>query len=1241
THAPLHLAYELTVNCSGSPPWWKSGSWGDQTGPGSWLADHCPPNDITAIGGRVFIGAVLAESGHTILACDLSGNKVWGTKWLETAGAGFLTNDGAKVYSCGEGGWIGDRLMIHEIDPQTFKWRRAAQLDYDTGNSPAGGVSGIAACAGKLYVAFNKPALPWLRSGIATQNFDEANSSALNAAFGKDLLGLLRTRGDVPPHGSWTTPQSAEFAQHLRLAFKTSQPVGTLLVNQEVEVSALKPDAAFPGNAAKDEEWIPFPPSAAAPLRAITAPPGLQTRALRFTLRNPKKDGQPWQAHLNGAVLLTRRFASLTASTAYTVSCGTVKGDGSWSGNSAKPITQDNPAVFVAAWPETQTFRGLGFCNAFAKRIELSVYTGPAGDDPAKAPESAWTKLGEITPAVRWRPAYSDDYFDAGKNVTARAVRLRVLEPWVGENDDIRAMTGGKPDRVGLAGLVVLQHAGNDPPLAEVPTQRISLVNAADGKWERHIAVAEPRFPHFNTQGELLAVSGKQVVRVALDGGPAAPIVTAGLEDPRGLALDVRGNLYVADGGPKQVKVFSPEGKLLRTIAAAGGRVAGAYNPERIENPQGMAIDEKGQLWIAEADFQPKRTSLWSLEGKYLNEFIGPAAYGGGGFLDPENKSRFYYAGMEFAIDWATGNWKVKSILAREQPAFCGSHLSHPIYLRGTQYMVNDPAALGWGYSNLLLVGIFRQDRLVPAAAVGNADVWGPFKSDPALVQLMSGRPLAQYSFVWADQNGDGVPQPEEITISPPGVRLNCTYWPSFVSKNLEAQLGNRILKPVSFTPCGAPVYKPFEIQPLPPFPAENIYATAIDGQGRVLVNGRPVLALNAAGQIEWSYPQRWVGVHDSQQASSPRPGQLVGGLGFVGQAEVPGLGETFMLSGNKGEWYLFTADGMLAATVWHDYRQPKACSWNFPEAKRGMSLDNVTLGEEHFGGGYVRTHDGKYYLIAGHNHNSIVELQGLETMARQQAKLVLTAQELATAEQWHARQAVAQAQKELPQRLNVKAPPAPVKPDGKLDEWKGATFQSIGDRGTFAVAYDAQNLYLAFSVFSNNALRNAGDDPNLLFKTGDSVDLQISAAASAPPDRTAPVPGDQRLLFSVFQGKPIGVLYKHRVPGTPQAAKTGFASPWRTEYVDQIVRLDPANIGMARSQKGYDVEAVVPLALLGLKPEKGAIYKADFGILSSDSSGGSTQVRTYWSNKATGVVSDVPSEIMLVPGLWGELKFE
>ena len=48
---------------------------------------------------------------------------------------------------------------------------------------------------------------------------------------------------------------------------------------------------------------------------------------------------------------------------------------------------------------------------------------------------------------------------------------------------------------------------------------------------------------------------------------------------------------------------------------------------------------------------------------------------------------------------------------------------------------------------------------------------------------------------------------------------------------------------------------------------------------------------------------------------------------------------------------------------------------------------------------------------------------------------------------------------------------------------------------------------------------------------------------------------------------------------------------------------------------------------------------KADIGVLRGD--GMQTTQRVYWSNKGTAITSDVPSEAMLTPNLWGKWVFE
>ena len=68
---------------------------------------------------------------------------------------------------------------------------------------------------------------------------------------------------------------------------------------------------------------------------------------------------------------------------------------------------------------------------------------------------------------------------------------------------------------------------------------------------------------------------------------------------------------------------------------------------------------------------------------------------------------------------------------------------------------------------------------------------------------------------------------------------------------------------------------------------------------------------------------------------------------------------------------------------------------------------------------------------------------------------------------------------------------------------------------------------------------------------------------------------------------------------------------------------------------------AAVPLRLLGLEALKGKTLRGDFGILASDSAGRECTARHYWANPATNNTNDVPDEAMLVPALWGQIRFE
>ena len=211
---------------------------------------------------------------------------------------------------------------------------------------------------------------------------------------------------------------------------------------------------------------------------------------------------------------------------------------------------------------------------------------------------------------------------------------------------------------------------------------------------------------------------------------------------------------------------------------------------------------------------------------------------------------------------------------------------------------------------------------------------------------------------------------------------------------------------------------------------------------------------------------------------------------------------------------------------------------------------------------------------------------------------------------------------------------------DGKDNDWPTEFTLSWDRNGRFPVkvkcAFDAANLYLFYEVEDDSPWANNGKDWTTLFKTGDSVDLQFGTNTRRV-DRRGPVPGDLRLLIAPSGGQPLAVLYQHRVPGA--RTPVTFTCPWRSETVDVVHKIDTAKIAVTKENNRYRVEASIPLAELGLKEVAGKKYRADFGVIYGDPEGTINQLRSYWSNTATGLVNDVPGEIMLTPNLWGSLK--
>jgi len=212
--------------------------------------------------------------------------------------------------------------------------------------------------------------------------------------------------------------------RHLRIGFIKPRKIGAVLAGGGGSLSVLSPTAAYPGDLANEEHWIPAERVVAGRpgvdevsdrgCALWTLPAGTSTRAIRFS-HQPQAADQQYSCHLTGLTILPERLMNIAPAAqviaanpqlAHKLVDGAVDIAGHWSNwdDKNQPLQLvEKPATIMLLWPEVVTVRGLALLFAGAQEVSVEEYTGPADRHPREA-----GRLARRAPRHRLRAAARD-----------------------------------------------------------------------------------------------------------------------------------------------------------------------------------------------------------------------------------------------------------------------------------------------------------------------------------------------------------------------------------------------------------------------------------------------------------------------------------------------------------------------------------------------------------------------------------------------------------------------------------------------------------------------------------------------------------------------------------------------------------------------------------------------------------------------------------------------------------------